>query len=66
MMAFFDARSYGEKYRILDQMDGQVTNMMINNMAVTMDVVIPEGPLEKRFEELKRCVRTQQRYEMNR
>lgn len=66
MMAFFDARSYGEKYKILDQMDGQVTNMMINNMAVTMDVVIPEGPLEKRFEELKRCVRTQQRYEMNR
>ncbi len=66
MMAVFDARSYGEKYRILDQMDGQVTNMMINNMAVTMDVVIPEGPLEKRFEELKRCVRTQQRYEMNR
>lgn len=66
MMAFFDARGYGDKYRILEQMEGQITDMMINNMAVTMDVVIPEGTLEKRYEELKRCVRTHQKYELNR
>lgn len=66
MMAFFDARTYSIKRQILDQMEGRITDMMINNMAVAMDVVIPEGPLEKRYQELKRCVRTYERYETNR
>lgn len=63
---FYDARSYGDKYKILLEMADGITDVMVDNMAVVLDVVIGEGPLDKRFEELKRCVRTYERYETNR
>ncbi len=66
MMAFFDARTMEEKYGILLEMRSCITDRMINNMAVVLDVVIEEGELDQRYEELKRCVRTFQKYEVER
>lgn len=66
MMAFFDADDLEEKYNILISMRDEVTDHMINNMAVALDVVIPEGELDDRYEELKGCIQTKQRYERER
>lgn len=66
MLAFFDADTAQERYQILLDMKGEVTNRMINNMAVVLDVVIEDGPLDLRYEELKSCLRTMQRYESSR
>ncbi len=66
MMAFFDAETMEKKYSILQEMRGNITDQMINNMAVVLDVVIEEGDLDQRYEELKRCVRTFQKYEVER
>lgn len=66
LMAFFDAETMDEKYKILLEMRDDITDRMVNNMAVALDVVIEEGPIEQRYEDLKICVRTFRRYESNR
>ena len=60
------AETMEEKYQILLDMRGEINDRMINNMAVVLDVVIEEGPVEQRYEELKTCLRTFQKYECGR
>ena len=63
MMKFFDEDSLERKYQILLTMREEVTDTMIDNMAVVLDVVIEDGPITKRFDELKHAIQTKQRYE---
>lgn len=63
---FFDTEELETRYNILVSLKGEVTDLMINNMAVVLDVVIPDGDVDTRYEELKRCIRTKQKYENSR
>ena len=63
MMKFFDEDSLEGKYQILLTMREEVTNTMIDNMAVVLDVVIEDGPIANRFDDLKYAIQTKQRYE---
>ena len=65
MMAFFDTEDLEERYKILTSMREEITDGMIDNMAVVMDIVIPDGPTTKRFDDLKRAIATKQKYEQN-
>ena len=63
MMAFFDEDDLEAKYQILLAMRTEITDTMIDNMAVVLDIVIPDGEIAVRFESLKRAIQTKQRYE---
>lgn len=63
IMAFLDTDDFEERYNILVSMRDTITDMQINNLAVALDVVIPEGKTDERYEQLKLCLRTKQKYE---
>lgn len=65
MMAFFDEDDLEARYQILLTMREDVTNTIIDNMAVVMDLVIPDGSIQNRYDNLKRAIQTKQRYEQN-
>ena len=68
LLAFLDTDDFEEKYKILCGLEqrGEVTNYLIDQFAVTLDLVIPEGDADERFVQLKNCVRTRSHFETNR
>lgn len=66
LMKFLDAESFDEKYQIVSEMYADIDDKLIDDLAVCLDVVIPEGKLTDRYMELKHCIRTRQKYEGSR
>lgn len=66
LLEFLDAESYREKREVLINHQRDLTDRLIDDFAVTLDVVIPDGKLEKRFDELLFCIRKFEKYEDNR
>jgi hypothetical protein len=64
LLEFLDTDSFEEKYKILVAtpiMD--FDNLLIDNMASSIDVVVEDGDIESRVQDLKNCVRTRSKYE---
>jgi hypothetical protein len=66
MMKFLDAETSEEKLEILFHMQPELTDYLIDTMAVSLDVVVPEGDIDDRYRQLKGCLETRKRYEINR
>ena len=64
LLEFLDTDDFEEKYKILVAtpiMD--FDDLLIDNMASSIDVVIEDGDIESRVQDLKNCVRTRSKYE---
>ena len=66
VMDFLDADTYEQRLHILAALRDRVTDDMINTMAVAVDLEIKDGSVEERYEELKNCLLTFEKYECNR
>lgn len=66
VLEFLDADSYEQRLNILAALQHRVTDEMITTMAIASDVEVGEGSIEERFDSLKNCLLTLERYECNR
>ncbi len=66
VLEFLDANSYEQRVNILTSLRNRITDEMINTMAVAVDLEIKEGNVEDRYEELRNCLLTFEKYEGNR
>lgn len=66
LMSFLDARSYREKLEILYRMKDCITDYLIDTIAISLDLEIPQGIPEDRYQKLIRDLRTLIRYETGR
>lgn len=66
VLQFLDADSYERRLEILSMLHSRIDHNMINTMAVAVDIEIKEGDIESRYEELKNCLLTFEKYECNR
>lgn len=66
VMEFLEADTYESRLNILAALRHRITDEMINTMAMAVDLEIKEGDVEERYEELKNCLLTFEKYECNR
>ena len=66
VMKYLDADTYEDKLQILVAMRERLTDEMINTMSIAVDVEIPPGEINDRYEQLKYCLVTRERFECNR
>ncbi|MBQ7359157.1 MAG: DUF1653 domain-containing protein [Lachnospiraceae bacterium] len=66
VLRFLDADTHEQRLEILVSLAGEITDHMLNTMAVAMDVELSEETLEDKYEELKSCLITLEKYERNR
>ncbi len=66
VLAFLDADSSKERLQILTSVKDRLTDEMINTMAIAVDVEIKPGDITERYEELKYCLATRERFECRR
>lgn len=66
VLEFLDADEYSQRLNILAGLHHRITNDMITTMAIACDLEIDDGEVEERYEALKTCLMTLERYECNR
>lgn len=66
VLEFLDADGYEERLNILAGLHHRITDDMITTMAIACDLEVNDGDIEERYESLKACLLTLERYECNR
>lgn len=66
LLRFLDTDTMEEKLKILEDVGGEMTDRLVDDCAAALDLVIPEGELLDRVQQLRRCIRTKVSYEQQR
>lgn len=66
LLEFLDAETYTQRLNILTGMHHRITDEILTTMAIACDVEVDEGDLESRYQSLKNCLLTLDKYEISR
>lgn len=65
-MELLDADTYHDKYIIFSALRNYLDRRLLNNIAVSLDIVLEDGDEEEQYESIRRCLQTFERYETKR
>lgn len=63
LLMFLDARTYEEKLNVLSYLRNSLDDKLIDVIAVSLDVEVPEGNIDARYMSLRRCIMAHAKYE---
>lgn len=66
LMQFLEEETYDDKLKYLNAVQKKLTNDVIDAMAASIDVVVPEGDIDSRYQSLKSCLVAHAKYEITR
>lgn len=67
LLRFLEADGAEAKYEVIKSVSAdEVTDRLIDDMAASLDLVIPDGPADERYYALKNAVATRAKYEIER
>ncbi|MBU5478848.1 DUF1653 domain-containing protein [Eubacterium sp. MSJ-13] len=66
LMSFLDAQNFHDKRRIFISLRPYLNDMLLNNIAVTLDLVLDNGSPEQHFDTILNYLETHEHYECNR
>ena len=66
LLQFLDSDTYEEKLNILHMLQPRITQEMLSTMAAALDIEVADGSVEERYEQVKSCLLTFEKYECNR
>lgn len=66
LLEFLDTESFEERMAILQRMKGKAGQREVDSLCLCLDVKPSEGTIEEQLEDIKQCLRMQQRYDASR
>lgn len=66
VIEFLDADNYEQRLNVLAALHHRITDEMLTTMAISCDVELSDGSTQERYEALKNCLMTLEKYECNR
>lgn len=63
LMEFLDAEDYQQKLNTLTGMRSKLDDKLIDAMAASMEIEVPEGSIDKRYASLRSCILTHAKFE---
>lgn len=66
LLEFLNAKTYSAKREILTSVKKGISDKLLNDIAVSLDFVLPEGDLTTKYEAIMSCLNAHARFEVNR
>lgn len=63
LIDFLDANTYSKKLEVITTNINEMDDRLINNMAVSLDCTVEDGPIDLRLQELIYCLNQKSRFE---
>lgn len=66
LLAFLELDSLADKLEMLRDLRKRMDDHLLDSIAASLDIVVEEGPLQKRYQEVLNCLETMEHFECSR